>query len=349
MNGPKEFPKLSVIIPAYNEEKNLPVLYKRLCEALQKDNLAWEAIIIDDHSPDNTFYVIQELTRKDHRIRGIRLARNSGSDTAIMCGLSEARGECAVFLAADLQDPPEVILNLLAAWRTTNADVIGASRAKREGQSFLYMIGANVFYYFIRNIIGISEIPKGGADYFLVDRKVIEALLQFSEGNMCISFLIPWLGFKQKYITYTKNSRLHGKTSWTVEKIVKRIIDSITFFSYLPLRVISYVGFTFALIGFVYAIVVLILGIRGTPIPGWASLMIAILVLGGIQMLMMGALGEYLWRALDVARKRPLFLIEQKTDRDAYFRQTDGKSNMSLEDQPSSGQQRQPHDIENAS
>ena len=306
-------PILSLVVPAFNEAENLPVLYQKITEVLDQEENSWELIIVDDHSLDATFSIVQTLARKDHRVRGFRLSRNRGADTAILCGLEHARGACAVFLSADMQDPPELIPDLILKWRQ-GAQIVGAIRAKREGVSSWYVIASHVYYFLMRRILGVKEIPSTGSDFFLLDRWVINHLVQCKDTDLCICALINWIGFRQEHINYTKQGRQFGASKQTIAKYLKRIVDSFTSFSHLPLRLISCMGVFVALIGFLYTLFIMIRAILyETPVQGWASLMVIVLVLGGIQMLMMGILGEYIWRTLDETRKRPFYMIENQT------------------------------------
>ncbi len=303
--------KLTVISPAYNEADNLPVLYEQLCRVLGGD-LDWEWIIVDDHSPDRTFAVITDLARRDPRVRGFRFARNQGAHSAILCGLDQARGDCATVLASDLQDPPEVIPALLDKWRK-GARVVWAVRRHRNGEKASTVGFSRLYYFMMRRVVGMREMPPTGADFFLVDRQVISALQQFGEKNTSLLALITWLGFTQATIEYDKQPRLHGHSGWNLEKKLKLGVDSVTSFTYLPIRFMSYIGFVVALLGFIYAGFVIVNALTGHPSEGWSSLMVVVLVVGGIQMLMMGILGEYLWRALDESRHRPRYIIERTT------------------------------------
>jgi dolichol-phosphate mannosyltransferase len=304
---------LSVVTPAYNEARNLPVLYAKLVEILSEQSLDWEWIVIDDHSSDGTFGVISGIARSDQRVRGIRFARNFGSHAAIICGLRQSRGSCAVVMAADLQDPPETLPMLLEKWEN-GAHVVWAVRAGREGENLTTVGFARLYYLLMRKIVGIKEMPASGADFFLIDQRVIEALRQFNEGNVSLMALITWMGFDQTSITYTKQSRLYGSSGWNLSKKLKLIVDSVTSFTFLPIRFMSYLGLAVSIFGFLYAAFVILNAYYGAPIEGWSSLMVVVLVVGGFQMLMMGILGEYLWRALDEARQRPHYLIESSTE-----------------------------------
>jgi dolichol-phosphate mannosyltransferase len=289
--------ELSIIVPAYNEADNLPLLFDAIKTAFATYPVEWEMVIIDDHSTDETYSAIQSIVENDPRVRGFRLSRNYGSHLAILCGLEHAVGACGVVLAADMQDPPAVIPKLMEQWK--NGDhIVWAVRSSREGE---------------RKSIGMKEIPASGSDYFLLDRRVINTILQFNEKNVSILALLSWLGFRQSFIYYDKKERTYGRSGWNLEKKIKLVLDSFTSFSYLPIRLISYLGIIVALLGFLYAGIVIINAIFGPPPQGWSSLMVVMLVVGGIQMMMMGILGEYLWRALDESRRRPLYTIEDDT------------------------------------
>ncbi len=307
---------LTVVTPAFNEARNLPELYKELCRVLGGLPLRWEWVVVDDHSHDETLAAVAELSRQDARVRGIRFARNFGAHTAIACGLHQARGDCAVILAADMQDPPEVIPELLAKWQE-GAQVVWAARGRREGEKASTMGFSRAYYAIMRHIVGMKEMPSLGADFFLLDRRVLDAFRAFQESNVSILALITWMGFRQATVFYTKEARLHGSSGWTLEKKLKLAVDSITSFTYLPIRLMSYLGFLLAVAGFAYALFVITHALTGTPAQGWSSLMVVVLLIGGVQMLMLGILGEYVWRALDESRRRPRYLIEETVERPA--------------------------------
>jgi glycosyltransferase involved in cell wall biosynthesis len=303
---------LSVITPAYNEEQNLRVLYERLCAVLDSLDMEWEWIVTDDHSSDRTFEVLSELGQRDARVRALRFSRNFGSHAGVSCGLRYSRGSCAVVIAADLQDPPEVIPQLLEAWQS-GAQVVWAVRAFREGEDRSTVQLAGLFYWVMRNVIGMRELAATGADFFLADRRVIDTFCGFDERNVNLFALLAWLGFRQRTIAYSKEARLHGESGWTLKKKIKLAVDSITAFSYFPVRVMSWTGIITAIAGFGYALLVIYNALTGERPEGWSSLMVAVMVIGGLQMLMLGILGEYVWRALDEARKRPRYTIEAAT------------------------------------
>ena len=324
--------RLTVVTAAYNEADNLPVLYQRLVDVLG-EAANWEWVVVDDHSSDATFAVLAALGQRDARVRGVRLARNFGSHTAIICGLEHAQGDAAVVLAADLQDPPEVIPALIAEWRQ-GAQVVWAVRRQRPGDPVSTVGFARLYYWIMRRIVGMPELPAEGADMLLVDRRVIGALRRFGESNVSLFALITWMGFRQASVAYDRQPRLHGRSSWTLEKKLKLVADSVTSFTYLPVRLMSYVGFVVALLGFLYAGLVAANALTGSPVEGWSSLMVVVLVLGGLQMLMMGVLGEYLWRALDEARRRPKYLIEAALPEREPWPALDGAPALETRPQP---------------
>src|SRR5215510_8028653 len=289
----KHRPLLSVVTPAYNEQGNLLILYEGLSNTLASIDIDWEWIVVDDHSSDMTFAAISEIA---HRDRGVH-----------------AIGHCAVTMAADLQDPPEVLPALLKKW-FAGAQVVWAVRAHREGEKASTISYSRLYHTLMRHVVGLKEIPPPGADFFLLDRRVLDAFLEFKESNVSVFALISWMGFRQETIAYDKQARLYGRSGWTLKKKLKLLVDSVTSFTYLPMRLMSYLGFFVAFAGFVYAGLVLENYFAGQPAPGWSSLMIVVLVVGGMQMLMMGVLGEYLWRALDESRRRPRYLIEATTN-----------------------------------
>lgn len=303
---------LSIITPAFNEARNLPVLHNRLKEVLDGLDIPWEWIVVDDHSRDGTWEVLKECSAGDPRLKAVRLARNSGAHTAFACGLQQARGDCAVVMAADLQDPPETIPALLETWRA-GAKIVWAVREGREGESIVKKGAARLYYWIMRRFVGVADMPATGADFFLLDRRVIDVLNVFKEANVSLMALLTWIGFRQERIAYVKQARRHGQSGWSMEKKLKLAVDSVTAFTYKPIRFMSYVGFIVALAGFLYALFVVVTRlVLNTQVPGYPSLVVAVLVVGGLQMIMLGILGEYVWRALDEARNRPRFIVEDE-------------------------------------
>jgi polyisoprenyl-phosphate glycosyltransferase len=305
-------PWLTIVTPAFNEAANLSLLYERLIRVLDSLGSDWEWVVVDDHSADHTFETVARIAASDPRVHAVRFARNSGSHAAIAYGLRVARGAAAVVLAGDLQDPPEVVPRLIDEWHS-GVQVVWAARSSQQARRHGLTVG-HLYYLLMRHAAGLKSMPAAGADFFLVDRRVMDALRQFTESNSSILALITWMGFRQSTVSYDKLPRQHGRSGWSLEKKIKLVLDSITSWTYLPIRLMSYVGFVVSLLGFAYAALVVASALAGRPPEGWSSLMVVLLVIGGIQMLMMGILGEYVWRALDEARRRPRYLIEATTD-----------------------------------
>ncbi len=304
--------KLSIVVAAYNEEGNLPLLYQRVL-ALDWDRLGLglELLFVDDHSRDRTPQVLADLAARDPRVRVLRFSRNFGSHKAFTAGLEHCTGDAAVILAADLQDPPETIPALVEKWRA-GARVVWAQRADREGESLTTRLCSRFYYFLMRRFAEVRPPPKG-ADFLLVDREVIAALKAAPEKHTSLLSLIQWMGFDQDHIEYTKEARHSGSSKWTLRKKFKLAVDSFVSFSYAPVRLMSAVGLGFALTGFLYAL--LIIGrslLHGIPVQGWASLMCVLLIVSGVQLVMLGVLGEYLWRAFDEVRGRPRYIIERR-------------------------------------
>ena len=304
---------ISIIIPTYNEKDNLHLLYSRLVNVSNViANQKLEIMFVDDCSSDGTNGALQELAEKDERVQVIRFSRNCGSHAAVSAGLEFCGGDAAVMIAADLQDPPEIIPDLIAKWER-GFRVVWGVRNNREGEHFITRAFSRLFYFLMNHLTDIAQ-PSMGADVFLIDRKVIEAVKQSPEKNSSIYMLIGWLGFSQTSIEYTKEARHFGKSKWGISKRLKLFFDSLISFSYVPLRLMSFSGCIIALIGLIYGTEIFIEAlVRKTAVAGWTSLMIIVLIMGGMQMVMMGMLGEYLWRTYDETRGRPKYVIEKNT------------------------------------
>ena len=277
---------------------------------MTKIDLTWNWVVVDDHSTDDTFDVLNEIASTDPSIQVYRFSRNFGSHAAITCGLTKATGDAAIVMAADLQDPPESIPQLVEEWRS-GGNVVWAARRRRLGESKRRQMSARLYYWIMRNFAGFKTMRADGADFFLLDRLVIDALNDIDDKNVDVMVLISWLGFDQRTIVYDKQPRLHGETGWTFSKNLKLTVDSIAGFSYFPIRLISVIGLVVAFLGFIAAIFVTYNALTGTLITGYASIMICLLVLNGLQMVMLGVLGKYIWRGLDEKRGRPSYIVQK--------------------------------------
>jgi glycosyltransferase involved in cell wall biosynthesis len=307
-------PTISLVTPAFNEAGNLAALHRRLTDVMKGTGLAWEWIVVDDHSVDATFAVITDIAVRDTRTTGLRLARNSGSHAAILCGLDASRGEAAIVLAADGQDPPEEIPRIIAAWRA-GAAVVWAEKRVPGAPSRTGRLASRAFNGLLQRLSGLETLARSGSDYFLVARPVIQVINALGERNTNVMALLAWIGFDQVAIGYDKEARATGQSGWTAAKKLKLFLDSVIGFTVRPLQAISVLGFVIALLGFAYAVMVIANAIFGRPVEGWSSLMVVVLIIGGVQMVMLGILGEYLWRALDESRGRPRYIVERRTDR----------------------------------
>ena len=298
----------SVIIPVLNEEENIPVLLDRLKPVLDSCFEVWEILFVDDGSTDETAALVTRLNSEDDRVKLISLSRNFGSHSAIAAGLEHATGDCAVVMAADLQDPPEVVQRLVDRWRE-GYETVWATRDVRH-DPFFRRFFARIFYGLVRKL-ALPQYPSTGTGSFcLLDRKVIDALGQIGERHRVTFGLVSWTGFRQSQVDYERASRHAGSSKWSFSNLVKNAVDTFVSFSFAPVRFISYLGIIVSLTGFVAAGAVIASKILyGTDLAGWPSLMTAVLVLSGLQLLTLGVLGEYIWRIADESRQRPLFVV----------------------------------------
>lgn len=302
---------LSLVIPVFNENEGIEELVARLRQLLESLPEPAEVIFVDDHSSDDSPAYLRNACRNDARFHYLRLARNSGSHIAILAGLKRAQGDCAVFLAADLQDPPELVPQMLALWRE-GAHVVWAVRAQRDGISRRERMFSQLFYGLLNRFSEVT-LPPRGADFALLDRRVIDALIHSVGPDPSIGADIATLGFRQTEIPYTKAARRFGSSKWTMGKKLKAFADAFVGHSFAPIRFMSYAGMLSAVLGFGLALLIIVMRLMNeTPVAGWASLMVVVLVMGGLQMTMLGVLGEYLYRTLREARGRPLYIIEDE-------------------------------------
>lgn len=304
-------PQLSIVIPVFNEEDSLPHLIERLDGLIDQLALSYRVAVwlVDDHSTDRTPDLLRAYCTPASPYRYLRLAANSGSHIAITAGLGQAQGDCVAILAADLQDPPELLPDMLAQWQAGN-HIVWAVREAREGISWREQATARVFYSLLNRFSEV-KLPPTGADFFLLDRRVVQALLQSIGPNPSLGLEVARLGFNQTEIPYVKAARQHGTSKWNLRRKLNAFADAFVSTSYMPLRMMSYLGLVVSVLGFVYAAFIIFFRIFNIiGIDGWAALMVVVLVFGGIQMMMFGVIGEYLWRTLEHARKRPLYFIE---------------------------------------
>ena len=299
---------LSVIIPIYNEETNIPTLYERLRGVLDPMGLRYEFIFINDGSRDKSLQLVQTLALRDERVRFIDFSRNFGHQIAVTAGLDLSVGEAVVIIDADLQDPPELIVPLYQKLQE-GYEVVYAKRRSRQGESAAKKLTAKLFYRILASITNIS-IPVDTGDFRIISRKVVDALKQMPEQNKFIRGQISWIGYRQTYVEYDRAERAGGETGYTYRKMIRLALDGITGFSDAPLKAATIGGFLVSGVAFVVMLYTLYSRfVSGNYQPGWASLMVSILFLGGVQLIAVGIIGEYIARLSANVRQRPLYII----------------------------------------
>ena len=301
--------KLSFVIPVYRNSGSINPTYSKITALLLGLNLQYEFVFINDGSDDNSINELVEIHNNDNLVKIISFSRNFGQVPAVIAGLKEVTGNAVVIMSADLQEPIALIEDMIAKWKSGNEIVIG-HRTDRD-DNFIANTTSTVFYKLMQYIN--PKMPKGGFDFMLIDQKALESLNQIDERNRFFQGDVLWLGFNTAFIPYSRLKRTIGKSQWTLSKKLKYFIDGLLNTSYVPIRLMSLLGFIFSLFGFLYAIVIAYSRfINKTPFDGWAPIMILILIIGGLIMLMLGIIGEYVWRTYDETRKRPLYIIKDK-------------------------------------
>lgn len=305
-------PTFSIIAPVYNEEPVLPALYERISQVMDGVGEPWELVLVDDGSRDQSAKVIAELNQKDNRVKGISFSRNFGFQEAVTAGLDYAQGQAVILTDADLQDPPEVIPEMIAKWRE-GYDVVYGVRSEREGETWFKLTTAKLFYRLIHRITSVN-IPLDTGDFRLMDRRVVDALGQMRERNRFLRGMVPWVGFKQTGVHFKRAARYAGEAKYSsVRRMFRFAMNAITSFSYVPLQMATYLGFTIALIAGLAIVTVIAVRLFGptTPLLGQATTLVAVLFLGGVQLICLGIIGEYLGRIYDEVKGRPLYLVQK--------------------------------------
>ena len=300
----------SIIAPIYNEKETLPELYRRIKEVLDSTDKTWELILVDDGSTDGSTDFIRELAQKDKSIRPVIFARNFGHQVAVTAGLDYSRGEAVVIIDADLQDPPELILEMSKKWQE-GYEVVYAVRAEREGESWFKLWTASLFYRIIYRITDV-KIPLDTGDFRLMDRKVVDVMNRMRERHRFLRGMSAWVGFKQIGVEYKRAARTAGETKYPFNKMLRLALNAVTGFSYFPLQVATYFGFVSAGISILAIPIVVFMRASGSQaFVGQATTLIAVLFLGGVQLISLGVLGEYIGRLYDEAKGRPLYIVRE--------------------------------------
>ena len=306
----------SIIAPLFNELDNIPELYERIMEVMDSTGEPWELIMVDDGSMDGSTKLIRELNAKDPRVKPVIFARNFGHQIAVTAGLDYSQGKAVVIIDSDLQDPPEVILDLIDKWKS-GYEVVYAVRSEREGETWFKEFTASIFYRLIYRITDV-EIPRDTGDFRLIDRKVVNVMGEMRERHRFLRGMSVWVGFNQTGVEYKRAARYAGETKYPFKKMLKFATDAITSFSYFPLQVAMYMGFTAAGVSIIAIPLVIILRASGSQaFFGQATTLLAVLFLGGVQLISLGILGEYIGRLYDEAKGRPLYIVREGPDLDS--------------------------------
>lgn len=305
--------KLSIVIPVYYNEMNLEPLYQDMKEKIiDRITYDYEIVMVNDGSGDRSYEVMQKLADRDKHIKIISLSRNFGSHAAILCGLSKCTGDCAVVKAADLQEPTEMILEMVESWQKGNNVVLAVRKDRQEGKG--QTLFANLYYTMVRKA-ALPQMPKGGFDVYLLDRKVIEVLMRLDEKNSALTGQILWSGFRTGTVYYTRLKREIGKSRWSLKKKIRLVSDTFFGFSTLPIGIVSTIGTVSCIGAVLWAILVLVFKLAGRiDVSGWTTLFIFNLFSFGVIMLTLGILGGYLWRTFDASRNRPPYIIEDENE-----------------------------------
>jgi dolichol-phosphate mannosyltransferase len=309
-------PVYSIVAPIFNESGNISELYRRLKDVMDSTGETWEMILVDDGSTDNSAELIRQYAEEDVRVKPVIFARNFGHQIAVTAGLDYSSGQAVVIIDSDLQDPPEVILDLITKWKE-GYEVVYAVRAEREGESWFKLFTASLFYHLITSITDV-KIPLDAGDFRLIDRKVVDVLNQMREKHRFLRGMSSWVGFRQTGVPYRRAARQVGETKYPFRKMFRLAINAVTSFSYFPLQLATYIGFIAAGLSILSIPVVIAIRLWGTetPLLGQATTLIAVLFLGGVQLISLGILGEYIGRLYDEAKGRPLYIVREAPTKD---------------------------------
>ena len=308
-------PKFSIIAPVFNEHECLSEFYSRICSVMDTTHSSWELVFVDDGSTDGSTDLIRALAKKDKRVQPVIFARNFGHQIAVTAGMDYSRGQAVVVIDADLQDPPEVILDLIAKWKE-GYQVVYAVRRKREGESWFKLFSASLFYRLIYRITDV-KIPLDTGDFRLLDRKIVNIMGSMRERHRFLRGMASWVGFRQIGVEYDRKERFAGQTKYPFSKMLKLALNAVTSFSYFPLQLATYIGFIAAGLSILSIPIVILFRIAfHEAFLGQATTLIAVLFLGGVQLICMGILGEYIGRIYDEVKGRPLYVVSEPASKE---------------------------------
>lgn len=303
--------KITIIVPAYNEEESLPFLYERLTKLIESiKNYEFEVLFINDGSKDKTLELIKEIRQKDERYCYVNLSRNFGKEIAMMAGLDYAKGDAVIFIDADLQDPPELIPELIKYWEEGYDDVY-AKRKSRDGETFLKKFTSKMYYKILQKLSRV-EIQKDTGDFRLLDRRCVNALKKLRESQRCSKSMFSWIGYNKKEVLFDRDARIAGKTKWNYKRLVDLAIDGITSFTTSPLRLSTYIAIpTFIMLAVYFIYVIVKCFVVKEAIQAFQAIILLILFFSGVQILLFGIMGEYLGRIFNETKNRPLYLVDE--------------------------------------
>ncbi|MBZ0300595.1 MAG: glycosyltransferase family 2 protein [Anaerolineae bacterium] len=330
-------PRYSIIAPIYNEEGNIQILYSRICEVMDSTDETWELVTVNDGSRDRSLEMLQELAAKDPRIKVVNFARNFGHQIAVTAGLDHATGDAVIIIDADLQDPPELILEMIERWKA-GYEVVYAVREERHGEGWFKLLTAKIFYRLIYRITDVN-IPLDTGDFRLMDRKVVNALQSMREHNRFIRGMTSWIGFKQTGVSYVRQARFSGETKYPLGKMVRFAMDAITGFSYFPLQIMIYVSFVLGVVAVLAIPIIAILRVvLGSGfLGGQATIVVITLTLSAFQLFFLFIMGQYIARIYDEVRNRPLYIVASTDGFDSQPEAEASAASPSPEPEPEAG------------
>jgi dolichol-phosphate mannosyltransferase len=301
---------LTVVVPVFNEGETIDVFYTRMKKVVDSlSPMSYELIFVDDGSRDDSFAKLTSLADHDTRVRVVKLSRNFGHQNAVTAGVDTARGDAVVIIDADLQDPPEVIPSMIRKWRE-GYDVVYGVRENREGEKWMKLYTAALFYRIMKRVTRI-EIPVDVGDFRLMSRRVVDKFKQIRERDRFIRGLVSWVGFRQAGVLYNREKRYAGETKYPIGKMIKFSLDGITSFSHAPLKIATWLGYGVSLIALLYTMIIIVEKFMGMTVPGFASIMAGMLFLGGVQLICLGIMGEYIGRIFNETKGRPIYVLEE--------------------------------------